>query len=128
MNPERSRRRKREVAARSVSFALFGSEHFTDRLDRHVLPVPAEVVDAHEGSRLHMIDVEAAIQMIDLMLQDAGIPALSLHAPRLAAFIQVFDGHLPRTFHQGAETGQTEAAFKEIHALFGLLDNARIDQ
>ena len=61
--------------------------------------------------------------MIDLMLQNARVPALGLQAARLAPLIPIFDGHLSRTFHQCAEPAQAQAAFEKFHLLFGLFDD-----
>ena len=42
---------------------------------RQVSPVLAVVVEGAEAAGFHAIDVEGAIQVVDLVLQDAGVPA-----------------------------------------------------
>src|ERR1700733_2279835 len=88
----------------------------------------AQVIDAHEGPRLHSIDIEESMQMIDLMLQDAGMPALGLNSLRLTQLVPIFDDHLPRPFHQRAESGEAQAALEKLHLLVGLIDNAWVDE
>lgn len=45
-------------------------------------------VDVDEGLGVHVIDVEDAVQVVDLMLQDTGRPAACLPRHRFTFFIQ----------------------------------------
>ena len=44
-------------------------------LERQVLPVPSDGLDAGEGARLHAVDIDRPPQMIDFVLQDPREPA-----------------------------------------------------
>jgi hypothetical protein len=41
----------------------------------------------HEGPRIHTVDVEPAMEMVDLVLQDARMPPPCLDADRFGALV-----------------------------------------
>src|SRR5271165_1897376 len=47
-------------------------------LDGQTIQVPLMIVDGRERARVHPVDVERSVQVIDLMLQDARVPALGI--------------------------------------------------
>ena len=58
-----------------------------------------QVVQAHERTRLHPVNIETPAQMIDFMLQDPGVPAGGLNSLGIAMFVPELDGHSARAFH-----------------------------
>src|SRR5579885_2204110 len=79
--------------------------------------MPVEILGRRERAGVHPVQVQRAMQMVDLMLQDAGIPAFGRERPRLAALIQALDASPRRARDQAEEAGDTEAAFEELHRL-----------
>jgi hypothetical protein len=49
------------------------------------------VVEGGEGAGQHAIDVEGALEMIDFVLEDAGVPAGGLDELRFGALVEVLD-------------------------------------
>ena len=94
--------------------------------DRFVLPVAGEVIRGHERARQHAVDVEGSVEVIDLVLQDAGMPAGRVDYHGLAIVIQTFHAGPDGAGNDGAESGHAEASFEEFNAC--RLDlNDRID-
>src|SRR5258708_7293473 len=87
-----------------------------------------QVVDVRKGARLHAVDVKAAVEMIDLMLQNPREPAGSLDSMRLSLFIQILDSHALGALDQRAEARDTEAAFKELDSVFGVRNDLGVYQ
>ena len=63
---------------------------------------------------MHSIDIQTAVQMIDFMLQDPGIPAGSVDGARAPLFIQALDMNAMITGHESSEPRQAETTFKEL--------------
>jgi hypothetical protein len=59
--------------------------------DSFVLPVSLMVFHRSEGSALHAIDVNSAVQVIDLMLQNACIPTRCMNRPLVALLVETFE-------------------------------------
>ena len=76
-------------------------------------PESAVVIERTEAAAPHAVDVERAMQVIDFVLQDAGVPSIRLNAHRVALFVQAFDCDAAGTRHHGSEAWQAETAFKE---------------
>ena len=72
------------------------------------------VVEGGEGARLHAIDVEGAVEVIDFVLEDAGVPAGGLDELGLGALVEVFDADGAGAGDDGGKAGEAEAAFVEI--------------
>src|ERR1019366_5980617 len=96
-------------------------------LRRRVLPARFEILAISKGPRQHAVDVERAVQMVDLVLQDACIPAAGAYCDRFGAFIEAVDTHGEGAWHNRREAGQAEAAFEEFHRRTGLRSNSGID-
>src|SRR5690348_7792896 len=88
--------------------------------------MPVEIVHRAESAAAHAVDVEAASQMIDFMLQDARIPSVCLDDFFLAALIQTFDADRPGPRHKCRKTGQAEAAFEKGNGWVRRMQDARI--
>ena len=72
------------------------------------------MVERTEAATQHPIDVERAMKVIDLVLQDAGVPALRLNAYLCAFFVQAVNHNVARTRNDGAESRQAETTFEEV--------------
>jgi hypothetical protein len=72
------------------------------------------VVEGGERAGLHTVNVEGAVEVIDFVLEDAGIPAGGLHEVGFGALVEVFDAHGAGARDYGGKTGEAEAAFVEI--------------
>ncbi len=77
-------------------------------------PAVGVVLARHEGARLHAVNVEPAIQVIDFMLQDAGVPALGFDELWLAALIEAVHADTAEARHLGGVTFHAQAAFEEL--------------
>src|SRR5258708_3961957 len=83
--------------------------------DGFILPVPHIVFGAREGARHHAVDIEGSVQVVDLMLQDARVPATRLNADLLPLMIEAFHPHGTRTWHSCRVSPHTQAAFTKVH-------------
>ena len=90
--------------------------------------MPRVIVVSTQRTRLHPIDVEYAVQVIDLMLKDSGVPAGCVNRHGLRLFIQAFDSHLPGARDNRGETRDTQTALKEFGNLEVRKIQFRIDQ
>ena len=72
------------------------------------------VVEGGEGTGLHAIDVESAVEMVNFVLEDAGVPAGGLDELSLSVFVEILDSNGTRSGNDGGKTGEAEAAFVEI--------------
>src|SRR5688572_7376822 len=84
-----------------------------DLRDRPILPALAVAGVHHERARQHAVDIEAPVQVVDLVLEDAGVPAARLDLDRLGALVQAGDpdGGVPG--RQRPEAGDAQAALEE---------------
>src|SRR4029077_2897630 len=103
------------------------AEPLPNLLHAFALPVSLVIVQRHEAASTHAIHVNSSVQVIDLMLQDPGIPAGCTDAFRFRAFIEAFDCYLSRAWHQRCETVETQASFKELDRWFAGKGYPRID-
>jgi hypothetical protein len=62
---------------------------------------------------LHSINVKSAMQVIDLVLEDAGMPSRCMDDPRLSTLVQAMHAYFFRSPVPRGETRQTQAAFEE---------------
>ncbi len=67
------------------------------------------------------------MEVIDFVLEDAGVPAGSLDELRLGALVEIFDTDGARARDDGGETGEAEAAFVEIFLFVAGVGDYRID-
>ena len=77
------------------------------------LRVARVVVDGRKASGLHSVNVQGSIEVIDLVLQDAGVPAGSLDDFRLALVIQAVNADLARARNKGDVACEAEASLEE---------------
>ncbi len=64
-----------------------------------------------------MVDVNGAIQVIDLVLKDAGIPARSFDLPWLGIFVETLHTNTAVTRNQRGVSVDAEAAFEKLDFL-----------
>jgi beta-lactamase class A len=74
--------------------------------DSFVSPVSLVIFHRREGSALHVIDVHGALQVIDLMLQDARVPTQRMNHALASVLVEAFDGDFARTRDHGHEACQ----------------------
>src|ERR1700722_8941415 len=89
------------------------TEFLREFLCRFRLPMPDVVVKRAEAAAPHAIDVQGSLQMIDLMLQNASVPALRLDVYGFSKLIQGFDRHLSSTRHHSEKTRQAETSLEK---------------
>ena len=53
--------------------------------------MPGEVIHSHHRAAEHPVQVQHAAQVVDLVLQDAGIPAIGFDAHGVAFMIEAVD-------------------------------------
>jgi hypothetical protein len=83
---------------------------FTGRLG---LPMPRVVIERAKAAAPHAVDIQGPSQVIDLMLQNAGVPAFCFYLFQFSGFVQSPNPHSPSTRDHGHEARQAKAAFKE---------------
>ena len=95
----------------------------------HGLPYPmlVPIVRRSKCSAAHPVNVEAAVQMVYFMLQNARVPSRSFNDSLFSLFIEALDAHAPRAGNHGGKSGKAQAAFKKIHLFSGDLRQHRID-
>ena len=52
-----------------------------------------QVIEVRKRARLHTVDIQTTLQVIDLVLQYPREPAGGLEALRPGVFVEVFDGY-----------------------------------
>src|ERR1039458_2662936 len=67
------------------------------------------------------------MQVIDFMLQDAGVPSRSFNEARRTCFVQALHTHLTRARHNCGEAGHAEASLEELYIGRGLLVHHRVN-
>ncbi len=65
---------------------------------------------------MHAIDVEQTVQVIDLVLQDARVPAFRFHSHWFGTLVQKLNRHSMRARNDRGVAVDTEAAFEELDA------------
>ena len=63
------------------------AEMFLYFFDGAALPKSIDVFHVRERTRLHPVDVKRSVQMIDLVLQDACVPALRRNRDRFRPLV-----------------------------------------
>jgi hypothetical protein len=105
-----------------------GAQQFFRFGDPDTAPVSFEVFTPHEASSEHAIEIHRASQVIDLVLEDARIPALRMNRDRLGSFVQAIDAHRERTRNDRCKSRQAQAAFEEFNRCRRVIDGQdRID-
>src|SRR5688572_13103763 len=97
------------VRLRGASRRVERGAHFLHVMAR---PFLGQGLGGHERARLHAVDVDDAVQVIDLVLQDAGVPAAGPDRPRRARLVEALDPHGVRTGDHGDEAGEAQAALE----------------
>jgi len=81
--------------------------------------MPRVVLQGRKTLGPHLIDIELAVQMIDLVQEYAGIPSGSIKDLRFSPMIEATDANLPRSWNKSSEAGQAQTTFKESLRGFG---------
>ena len=76
--------------------------------------MPIEIVDRAEASTTHSVNVEAALQVIDFVLQDTGVPTGRMDDLRFSLRIEALNLDFPGAWRKGDQPWQAETAFKEL--------------
>ncbi len=74
-----------------------------------------------------MVHIHGAGKMVDLMLQNARVPATGFNDFRLSSFVHTFHAHAARTRRERHQVFQAKATFKIFNALFAKKRDSRID-
>lgn len=93
---------------------------------RLLFPMLIEIFHSHESSRVHPVDVERAVEVIDFMLEDASIPAACFNYFGLALVVQTIYAYAPGPRDDGGEASQAQTAFEKLDTLI-LQGDSRID-
>src|SRR5277367_3666102 len=64
------------------------------------------VVEGGEGAGLHAVNVERAVEVIDFVLQDAGVPTGGWDGLRLTVLVQILDSNASRPGDDGGKAGK----------------------
>src|SRR5216684_512368 len=101
-----------------ASSSLFTDKQiFLDFLHTFVQPVLPIVLHRCQGTRIHMVDVDSAVQMVNLMLQNARIPSAGDDDLLLAFFVQTLHTHAMRARNQRHESVKAQASLKKFDPL-----------
>jgi len=84
-----------------------------DGVDRLAHPVGV-VVRGHERPCVHTVDVQDPVQVVDLVLENAGVPPGAQRLVALALGIEPADPHRVGPLHQAAVTFDTQAPAKNV--------------
>ena len=93
---------------------------------RLALPVARIIVQRGEAVGVHAVDVESAVEVIDFVLEDAGVPAGGLDHAGTSAFIEALDADGAGARDGGHEAGDAEAAFEKFHVVVAYRGELRI--
>src|SRR5277367_392132 len=85
------------------------------------------VVEGGEGAGLHAVNVERAVEVIDFVLQDAGVPTGGWDGLRLTVLVQILDSNAARPGDDGGKAGEAEATFVEILFFVAVIGDHGID-
>ena len=80
--------------------------HFARRGDSvfgpFAFPVPAEIIECGERAQVHAVDVQRAVEVIDLVLQDSRVPSGRFDLLGLSAVIEAVHAYAIRAIdHRG---------------------------
>ena len=89
--------------------------------------MPAEIIEGGEGAAAHAVDVQRAVEVIDLVLQDARVPASRFDLLGLSAVVKAIHPHAVRPVHHCGEAGHAQAALEEFGTLIAERGNLGID-
>src|SRR5574341_107659 len=84
-------------------------------------PVTTAVLYAGEAACIHAVDVQGAVEVVDLVLEDASMPTVCHVGDRAAALVQRLETHRPRPWHEGGEAIEAQAALEVLDGR-GILD------
>src|SRR4029079_6645115 len=82
------------------------------------IPKPINVFHGGKCTRLHPVDVQRSVQMIDLMLQDTCVPTLRCYCYWLCPLVQTLHTNVCSTTYHSTKTHDAETTFKEIDRSF----------
>jgi hypothetical protein len=85
------------------------------------------VVQGGEGAGQHAIDVQGAAEVINFVLQDAGVPAAGLDELGFGALVEILDADGAGAGDDAGKAGEAEAAFVEISLFVAGVGDHRID-
>ena len=85
------------------------------------------IVHCGEGAGLHAVNVESAAEVIDFVLEDAGVPAGGLDEVGFGAFVEEFDADGAGAGDDGGKTWEAEAAFVKIFYFIAAVGDDGID-
>ena len=77
---------------------------------------------------VHSIDVESALQVINFVLENPGIPSVGIDGSRFSPLVQVFNADSLRPRHDGGKTRQAEAPLMELDFILSGPNDLGIDE
>jgi hypothetical protein len=77
-------------------------------------PAIGVVLDGHEGARLHAVDVKFAVQMVDFVLQDSGVPSFGFDVLRIAMFVEAMHADAAEARHLGGVAIDAETTLEKF--------------
>src|SRR6185436_3147363 len=90
-----------------------GRSTYSTRAPRQARRVTGMLAHAGEGTSVHPVQIQRAIQVIDLVLQDPGVPALGVDGHRLTAVVEGIDAHRQGAGDLGQKAGDAQATLGE---------------
>jgi len=75
--------------------------------------MPGVVLQSGKAMGQHPIDIQRGVQMIDLMLEDTGIPSRCFNDLRFSLMIETTDANLLCSRNKRSKATQAQATFKE---------------
>ena len=95
--------------------------------DGPAVPVVLGVSHRAERTSLHAIDVERSVQVIDLVLQDARVPAVGVDCDRFGAFVQAFHADTQAAADDCRKPFDAKTPFKEVDCFIADQRQRRVD-
>jgi GNAT superfamily N-acetyltransferase len=102
-------------------------QFFLDLFHALIQPVLLVIFHRHERPRIHVVNVNPAVQMVDLMLQNARIPPAGIDGFLLALFVQAFHPYAMGTGHQSHQAVKAQTSLKEFNLVVVEQGDFRID-
>ena len=72
------------------------------------------ILNGHQCTSFHSIDVQRAVQMIDLVLKNARVPTLRVDSYFFTPFIQTFNTNIQRAIHDRLVAFDAKATFEKL--------------
>lgn len=91
------------------------------------LPKSIDIFDVRERARLHPVDVQRSVQVIDLVLQDACVPALRRNRDWFRSLVQTLHAHAGTATDDRRIALNTETSFEEVDTAFADERELRVD-